>query len=70
MPVIKNIQGLPKILGQISGVNSSREGMNKNIYFGKEILGSTPTFAQLNPSGFLSVGRLRALVYSVAIENE
>jgi len=33
-------------------------------------LGTATTFAWLSPSGFLSVGWLKALVYSVAIENE
>ena len=39
--------------------------------FTKNYLGTAPTFAWTNPSSFfLSVWKLKALVYSVAIENE
>jgi len=43
---------------------------NEKLHVGKEFLGTAPTFAWLNPSAFLSVGRHKALVYSVAIEKE
>jgi hypothetical protein len=43
---------------------------NEKIYVGKEFLGTASTFAWLNLSAFLSVRRLKALVYSVAIEKE
>ena len=42
----------------------------KKYISANRFLGTDPTFACLNLSGFLSMGRLKALVYSVTTENE
>ena len=43
---------------------------NDKYMFPNSILGTAPKFAWLNFSGFLSVGRPKALLYPVVIENE
>jgi len=44
VPGIENMQGVPKILGQILRERASQNGMKK-IHVGKQFLDSAPKFA-------------------------
>jgi hypothetical protein len=69
VPRIKDIQGEPKILGQISGVSSSHK-RTKKYMLANSFYVQPPRSLDSILQVFLSVGRLKALVFSVAIENE
>ena len=65
----KNIQGVPKILGQISRMSSSQR-TRKHTCSKIDFEVKPPRSPELNPSTFLSGGTLKVLLNSVAIENE
>ena len=69
VPCIKNIQVVPKILGQISLVSSSHKEWQKYM-LANSFYVQPPRSPDSIIQVFLSGERIKALVYTVRVENE
>jgi hypothetical protein len=64
------IQGVSKMLGQVSGVSSSHQNKDMSDMSTNGFRGTASTFARSQSFRFLSVGTFKTRNYSASIESE